>query len=801
MSLLRISGDDGVIIDSTKFLELPKSPEASPVGDVLRPGMIRYNTELNSFEGVIDSDAGSKYRRFPNLDQNGKLLITQLPDGIASGLVYKGTFNPITDDIDPPSVAGVYTALPASSDTTNGQYYIVRGLMNAALVHYKANTPTTSPVTFTPANANGTATWLEVKYYFNESGNILGAFGRITDTTLSATTHPGFSTLFTDTDLLSFSTTDSLGNELALADGDWLVCNDTAYTRIRESRVSILASSVSMSSTQMDNSGRTLQGADAGTAQTYIDGLLLGAIRRGGDSMVQDGSAANGRIAFVYGTAAAPSLTFNSTVFNPDSASGMTPSQWSANTSGIFMPTTNSIGVSSSGTERLRINGTGIIVYQASSVNTSTSAALQLQNSTNTAVAGFTAYSNRLYVTVGGDAQGIFDATGLTVKGTVSSTAANLNGNVTIGVDYSNTLTVNSTTTHAAPVILSSTLTANGNVVLGDASTDTLTVNAASTFAGSVALNGNVILGDASDDTITFNGSTSFAATAPVTMNGNLTVKGNTIIGDALADTLTVTSTSTFSSPVTFTGNVVVGDASTDTLTVTSTSTFASPVTFNGNVVIGDSSTDTLNVTSASTFVNSVSMNSNVTIGDDASDVIAIKGTTSVTAPLTLTNTTLTLAGTTSAVLSKVSTGVQLALAASTEEFLLKGSTTTLASIGNYGVVLPVVDTSTATVKVGAVAYDSTKGGVYAGVGTSWVNLSNPITKTAFTATWTTDSANSEIYYEAAVSGAVDAAVYETKSGYVQKRTDVTVRVYPTTVRIVLPSTGTAFAGTLVTYK
>lgn len=68
MSINRIRGDGGVIIDSKSFLELPKAP-SKETADVIRSGMIRYNKEWKSFEGVLDFEDGSMaYRRFANLD-------------------------------------------------------------------------------------------------------------------------------------------------------------------------------------------------------------------------------------------------------------------------------------------------------------------------------------------------------------------------------------------------------------------------------------------------------------------------------------------------------------------------------------------------------------------------------------------------------------------------------------------------------------------------------------------------------------------------------------------------------------
>lgn len=850
MSIHRIKGDDGVIIDSQTFLELPKAPNATSTG-ITREGMLRYNMELGAFEGVMGfSDGNVGYRRFPQLDANGRLLTSQLPDSITSGLIYAGTYNPVLDDIDPPRTAGVYTALPLATQATSGQYYIVRGIHDLAAAHFLANSPSTSPVTFTPDNPNGTVDWMSIKYYFNSTG-ITSAFGAIIPAVLTNAKNPGLIILATDATLTQYSTNAS--TETALQDGDWVINSDSTWQRLRQNRVSILAGAVRMDNSLVLKANRPIPGSDSSTVQAYIDSLSILGVRRSGDSMIADGSSANGRLAFTYGTATAPAITFNNTVFNPDTTSGLDATLWSDANTGLFHPGTGIVSISSAGTERFRVAGTGATIYQSTGLNTSTAASLVLQHSTNTSVAGISAYSNKLYITVGGVAQGTFDANGLTLIGALNTSTANFTGNVSFGTDSTNTMTVNSTGSFLAPVTFASTLTANGNVVIGDAAADTLTVTSTSTFSslvnfganivvtGSATLNGNVsigdaaadvilirgistfsanstftanltangnvTLGDAAADVITVNGTSTFAATAPVTVNGNLTVKGNTAIGDANADTLTVLAVTSFGAganvtiagTLTANGNVAIGDAAADTLTVLSTSTFSSPVTFNGNVTIGDAATDTLTVTSTSTFSSPVTFTGNVNIGDAAADVITIAGSSTFSAPVTVSS-TLAISGATKATMAKIATGMTLTLGADTEEFSLLGSTATLMKVGNYGVQLPVINTSTAAVKVGAVAYDSTAGGVYAGIGTAWVPLNNSSTSTAFTATWVTDTPNSEIYVEIPVT-AKDAVVYETKSGYNEKRTDVKIRVYPTAIRVVLPSTGTAFAGTLVSYK
>lgn len=123
MSASTIKGAEGVIINSTYFLELPKAPTKQTTY-AERAGMIRYNSEWQAFEGVLAFTDGSvAYRRFANLDENGQLLTSQLPDSVTSNMQWVGTYSPISDDIDPP-VDATYAKLPAASSSNSGQYFL-----------------------------------------------------------------------------------------------------------------------------------------------------------------------------------------------------------------------------------------------------------------------------------------------------------------------------------------------------------------------------------------------------------------------------------------------------------------------------------------------------------------------------------------------------------------------------------------------------------------------------------------------------------------------------------------------------
>lgn len=566
MSTTRIKGEDGVVIESTKFLELPKAPNKI-TSEIRRAGMIRWNDEWASFEGAISFTDGSiDYRRFAQLDSNGQLQTSQLPDSVTSGMQYMGTYSPVVDDIDPPVSATVYNPLPAPF-STNGQYYIVRGITDLATTHYNTNLPTTSPVTFTPPNpSEPTILWSEIKYYFgpnpvDTTKNIIThAFCRFVLANIPAigAGHDGLEILATSSTELTdpFSTTNLPENEMALMDSDWVISNGTTNQRLRQSRISIQAGAVYFDRSMMYAYNRILQDAQTGTVQNVIDSLIINGLRRTGDAMFDNGGEGDGRLAFLYGTAAAPSLTFNSNAFDAVTNPGTDPTKWSDASTGIFHPATGSIGFSASGTERLRVEPQILKIMQFATASAATAGTVQFIGASNTNNLGITGLNNTFSF-----------STNNVVQVEFTNAQSRFHGAITVDTN----------------ALITGNATINGNTIIGDTSTDTLTVNATSTFIG------------------------------PVTLNGNLTVKGNTILGDASTDTLTVVATSTFSSPVTIssnlsvTGNTIIGDASTDTLVVNAGSTFNAPTNvFTSGAQIGAGGTLVLqNANGGTTISNS----------------------------------------------------------------------------------------------------------------------------------------------------------------------------------------------------
>ena len=496
MSTYRIKGSDGVVIESEKFLELPKAT-SKVTADVQRPGMIRYNKYWAAFEGTLEFTDGSvAYRRFANLDENGRLQTSQLPDAVTSGLKYIGTFSPISDDVDPPGTVGQYDNLPQASTGNSGNYYIVRGIYDAAVMHFKANKPSTSPATFTPTNPSGLSNWIEVKYYFstdpydNTRTTITHAFGRIVIANVpTGNSHYGLQDLARDTGLTdAFDSGNNPSAETALSDTDWIISDGGKWTYQRQTRTSILAGAVLFDRTQMYSSNRLLPDSPTGTVQNVVDSLLMYGLRRTGDAMYDSGTDGDGRLAFLYGTATAPSITFNSNSFDPLSNPGIDPSKWSDGTTGIYHPNTpGAIGFTSSGTEKIRIVPTQVIFY-TSNTGTATTPHI-IFSGTNNSNMGIVALNNKTQL--------------------VSNNAVNVSFEQGLTNFYGSTnITGNSTVL--------------GNTVLGDAATDSLTVNASSTFRAPVSMQDvNVV---------------------------NLTVTGNTILGDSVGDSLTVNATSTFAS-------------------------------------------------------------------------------------------------------------------------------------------------------------------------------------------------------------------------------------------------------------
>lgn len=372
MSANTIRGKEGVIIDSTYFLELPKAPSKITLYDSQRPGMIRYNKEWMAFEGALEFTDGSvSYRRFANLDENGKLSITQIPDSIISGMIYKGTYAPVSDDIDPPIIDAQYDNLPAPTTDNSGNYYIVRGIMDTASEHFITNNPTTSPVIFTPVNPSGEGNWIEIKYYFSQdpvtpSNNIVtNAYARLITANIPATGHEGLLSLSTDSDLTKeFTVTSSLGTDPGLIDSDWIISTGDKQQRLRQSRISINAASVLFDSSFMTGYHRPFS-ISAGTVQTVLDSLILDGLRRTGDAMYDKGDAGKGRFAATYGTSTEPAITFNDNPYDPLGNTGLDPTKWSDTSTGLYHRTgvTGEFSASASGKEVTRFGNTSILFF------------------------------------------------------------------------------------------------------------------------------------------------------------------------------------------------------------------------------------------------------------------------------------------------------------------------------------------------------------------------------------------------------------------------------------------------------
>lgn len=144
--------------------------------------------------------------------------------------------------------------------------------------------------------------------------------------------------------------------------------------------------------------------------------------------------------------------------------------------------------------------------------------------------------------------------------------------NTIIGENNEDDLTVNSNTTFASNVTFNQTLTANGNSFFGNL-----------TVSGNLDATGNVTLGSNSSDLITVNGETTFIGdvNANVAQIRTLTILDNTVIGEDNYDDLTVNSNTVFQGDAAFNqafnvnGNAVFGTDTTNT--VTSTGTITAP--------------------------------------------------------------------------------------------------------------------------------------------------------------------------------------------------------------------------------
>lgn len=470
-SVYRIKGAGGVIIESTTFLELPKAQQKTTTG-VIREGMFRYNVGWEAFEGALKFQDGSiEYRRFANLDENGRLLTSQLPDSITSGLKYTGSYDPLTDDIDPPFT---YTSLPAPNANISGDYYIVRGIIDQAAIHLNTH-PTTNPfVIFTPANPMGTGDWMEIKYYV-DGGVVNSAFARFKIANIPPS-HVGLLSLAnSSTDLTNaFSTFNDPSIETGISDSDWVILTSVDIQRLRQSRVSMLAASVSFDTNIMRDVEREFV-SNSSNAQGVIDNLIIYGLRRTGDSMTDDGTEGSGRFGITYGSVTEPSIAFNDGTSDPDLNDGMHPSKWTDTKTGIYHPGNGMIGFTSTGVEKFRINSTGVILYEAANVNPATNPAFQFQGSGNTANPGISALSDIITLSIKSKAQVEFkDALTL------------MHGSLTVDKDLS--VGGNSTVTGNSTVNGSETV--KGNVILGTNTSNTLLVNGVSTFQGNSTFNG-----------------------------------------------------------------------------------------------------------------------------------------------------------------------------------------------------------------------------------------------------------------------------------------------------------------------
>ena len=368
-SIQRIKGANGVIIDSNAFLELPKAPTKTTL-DPIRNGMIRYNKEWQSFEGAIDiiGSTNAEYRRFVQLDASGKISIANLPESLTAGMTYKGTYNPISDDVDPPSSLSVYDNLPAADSDNSGNYYIIRGIINTATNHLIASNPTSSPVIFTPTNPSGDGDWIQIKYYFstNTAGvkSVDSAYARIDTSQIPSSGHDGLKSLATDEQLTNPFSGTSSSDDPGLRDGDWIISTGGKWQMLRQNLINMSASSVLYDDSFLISNNRKFT-SSINTVQSAIDAIVLEGLRRNGDSMYNDGSIGKGRLAVTYGTAAEPSITFNTNPFDPTSNPGQDPSKWSDNKTGLFhrAGTTGEFSASANAKEVIRLGENELLFY------------------------------------------------------------------------------------------------------------------------------------------------------------------------------------------------------------------------------------------------------------------------------------------------------------------------------------------------------------------------------------------------------------------------------------------------------
>jgi len=199
---------------------------------------------------------------------------------------------------------------------------------------------------------------------------------------------------------------------------------------------------------------------------------------------------------------------------------------------------------------------------------------------------------------------------------TVSGTTATYTGDVQLGDNAADTLTIYAgTTTSGNPNFDWSGSTGTFKTSTGaNTLSGNTTVTGAKTFdvgTGLTTLGGNLdVTGDV-DVNAKF---TVVAASGNTAVLGTLDVTGiSTLTGDvACQGALTVTGTTTLN------GNLVLGDAAADTLTITATPTVAENAIFQKNIDI----TGALTVTGATTCDGALVANGNTTLGNAATDTV-----------------------------------------------------------------------------------------------------------------------------------------------------------------------------------
>jgi len=287
-------------------------------------------------------------------------------------------------------------------------------------------------------------------------------------------------------------------------------------------------------------------------------------------------------------------------------------------------------------------------------------------------------------------------------------------------------------------------LNLNGNVTIGDDAADTLTVNATAGFNTSVTINDNLsVTGVATVGILTVTGTANidgdlFVQGARVGAGEfvNLRVLGITTLGDNPTDIVDVQGKATFVTDAAFSSNLIVSGVSThtgnstfagtidvdgqaifDDVTVSAGSTFEGVVDINNNATIsgtldvdGQAIFDDVTVSAGATFTGAVDMNggldvsggetvlSSATVSDLTQDRVVLAGASGAltdSVNLTFASNILDVDGTVDAETLRAPVGVITALT-STDVVGTAGTFTTAFTLGSGGTkyTLPVADGS-----------------------------------------------------------------------------------------------------------